>query len=118
MAVLARVMELADMADSKSAGRRAVWVRVPLRVQGGSSPGMEGHYQPTSRCFCGGRAGWISSVVNAPVWVAVAKSPTSVCEGVLWGRAARVVSCVCVCLVSPFVGAARFFWGVWLVLME
>ena len=79
MAVLARVMELVDMADSKSAGLVAVRVRVPLRVQGGSSPGMEGHYQPTSRCFCGGRAGWVLSVVNAPHGgVAVAKSPMTV----------------------------------------
>lgn len=30
-------MELVDMADSKSAGRWAVWVRVPLRVPGGTS---------------------------------------------------------------------------------
>nr|DAK51747.1 MAG TPA: hypothetical protein [Caudoviricetes sp.] len=56
--------------------------------------------------FGGGRAGWVLSVVNAPVWVAVAKSPTSVREGVLWGRAARVVSCVW--LVSPFCGGRAF----------
>lgn len=62
------------MAGSKPAGLLAVWVRVPLRVR-----------------------------VNAHrLGVAVAKSPTSVREGVLWGRAARVV--LCVWLVSSFCG--------------
>lgn len=87
------MMELVDMVDSKSAGRWAVWVRLPLRVQGRLGALTGSAVRSRAGLKCGERA---------PLGVAVAKSPTSVSEGVLWGRAARVVSCVW--LVSPFCG--------------
>lgn len=118
------------MADSKSAGRWAVWVRVPLRVQGRlgaltgsaarSRAGLLGWflsrdggplpaYLPLP--FGGGRAGWVLSVVNAPVWVAVAKSPTSVCKMGVVGKGG---TCCFMCVVGVAV-----LWGprlrVWLV---
>nr|DAF61051.1 MAG TPA: hypothetical protein [Phage sp. ctesc4]DAV25685.1 MAG TPA: hypothetical protein [Caudoviricetes sp.] len=57
--------------------------------------------------FGGGRAGWVLSVVNAPRWGWLLPSPPlQSARWVLWGRAARVVSCVW--LVSPFCGGCAF----------
>ena len=82
------------MADSKSAGRWAVWVRVPLRVQGRLGALTGSAVRPRAGLCCGERAclGGCCQVLQG--------------SSVLWGRAARVVSCVW--LVSPFVGAAPF----------
>lgn len=115
------------MADSKSAGRRAVRVRVPLRVQGRSgalagsaarpragflvwffSRGWRAATRLPLVAFGGGRASGVLSVVNAPSG-GCCQIPHS--ASALVGRAARVVSCVW--LVPSFVGAAP--GRVWLV---
>ena len=71
----------------------------------GSSPTASTGALGSAHRFRRKAQGRTSVVVNAHcLGAAVAKSPASVCEWVLWGRAARVVSCVW--LVSPFVGAA------------
>ena len=62
------------MADSKSAGRRAVRVRVPLRVQGGSLPGFGGPLPAYLSLLWWRESGPDLSVVNAPFGVAVANS--------------------------------------------
>lgn len=85
------------MADSKSAGRMAVWVRVPLRVQGRLGALTGSAVRPRAGLCCGERALFGCGCCQVPQG-----------SSVLWGRAARVVSCVCVCLVSPFVGAVPF----------
>lgn len=79
------------MADSKSAGRMAVWVRVPLRVQGRLGALTGSAARARAGLKCGERALFGCGCCQVPQG-----------SSVLWGRAARVVSCVW--LVSPFCG--------------
>lgn len=57
------------MADSKSAGRWAVWVRVPLRVQGRLGALTGSAERPRAGFCCGERAfGWL---LPSPPWQSV-----------------------------------------------
>ena len=80
----------------------------PSVSTGCSPPGFRGHCQPTSRCFGGGRAGWVLSVVNAPVWVAVAKSSMTVCKMGVVGKGG---TCCFMCVVGVVVCGGCAFWG-------
>lgn len=98
------------MADSKSAGRWAVWVRVPLRVQGVPRPGLGGTASLPPVAFWWRESGLgLKCGERAPLGVAVAKSPKVLR---FFGEGRHVLFHVCGWC-RRFVGAAPF--GVWLV---
>ena len=77
---------------------------------GCSPPGFRGHCQPTSRCFGGGRAGWVLSVVNAHcLGAAVAKSSMTVCKMGVVGKGG---TCCFMCVVGVVVCGGCAFRGV------
>lgn len=92
------------MADSKSAGRWAVWVRVPLRVQGVPRPGLGGTASLPPVAFWWRESGLGFKCGERACLGGCCQVPQG--SSVLWGRAARVVSCVW--LVSPFCGGCAF----------